>query len=211
MAYADPAFFANLAYAAPSERQQLINQHYSPQTYTVDSRFNDAEHFAVVHQPTGHVYSGHRGTASIDDLSADFSLATGRLTSSERYQRAFASEQALHQFYGSSNVTTVGHSLGGTLAETLARHHGNASIAFNPGTSPFVHDQGVSSLHQRVRAEGDWISSFGAANVTQTSKPTPVSSKFEHLRKQAGGFLPQSFAYSLYNAYSSHLLNQFLP
>jgi len=211
MSNPDAAFFANLAYAAPSERQSLINQRYASNEYTIDHRFNTDEHFAAVHKKHGHVYSGHRGTSNLDDLTTDVSLAVGNLTSTDRYKRSFNAEHAVHQFYGTQNVTSVGHSLGGTLAETLARHHGNSSIAYNPGTSPFIKDIPASQQHQRIRTEGDLISSFGSATTTQASKPTPVSDKQHRLEEKTGGYVPHAAAWKLYNAYSSHLLKQFLP
>ncbi len=210
--YGTEAFFAHLAYASPQDRQQMINNDLSSNDYSIDTSFNDDEHFIAVHNDTGHVISAFRGTSNLDDVGTDLALAVGNLTSTDRYQRDIQRARRVHSKYSDSHILSVGHSLGGTLAEQTSRELGHSSVVFNPGTSPFMEDQAVSQVHQRIRTSNDIVSAFGAATTTlQPTQSSPLQSKFSDLASYFGihstSYRP--VAERIHSSYLGHFLSQF--
>lgn len=65
----------------------------------------------------------HRGTAGFKDIITDmkFSLNKKAFKSSDRYQHSKRIQEEAHKKYGKHNTTTMGHSLGGALAENVGR------------------------------------------------------------------------------------------
>jgi putative lipase involved disintegration of autophagic bodies len=153
------AFFANLAYTPPDQRQVAINSS-DYNTYQVDPHFNDDEHF-VAHSGN-QVYSSHRGTSNVDDVKTDLSLATGKLNETDRYKRSYTKSLSVLRKHRRKNVTEVGHSLGGTLADQISRQTGRNSIVFNQGSSPFAAKHAANDQHQHIRTSTDVVSAFSA-------------------------------------------------
>jgi hypothetical protein len=203
---------SNIAYSDPSERQSLLNNATFSSDYRIDPDFNTAEHFAVLHAPSNTVYSAFRGTSNLDDAGTDLALLTGNLTSSARFHRDLDRSRHLHEKFAGHRIISTGHSLGGTIAETLSRHHGTKSIAFNPGTSPFANQPLPSADHQRHRIDGDFVSSFSPSTTTHPPAANPVQQLYEQQKTKLGfmgHFLAVPPALQVYNTFSNHSISQF--
>ena len=73
---------------------------------------------------TGKAYVVHRGTQDIQDVFTDARLFLGD-KSSERFKHSKRIQQEAMKKYGANNVTTLGHSLGGTIGEKVGRKSEN--------------------------------------------------------------------------------------
>lgn len=139
-AYDDVPFLASLAseaYKDPSQRQSLF---VHPLYGSVGLVANDQNFAMYQTNDAKHVYVSHRGTdlsqndKRWQDLVNDFYIAIDR---DEDLSRIHEADVALMR-YNSSNteITHVGHSLGGTIANQAAHRTNTNSVAFNPGSSP---------------------------------------------------------------------------
>ena len=65
----------------------------------------------------------HRGTAGMMDVLTDVKFALNRawFKKSKRYQQSQKIQKLAYDKYGKENTTTMGHSLGGALAESVGR------------------------------------------------------------------------------------------
>lgn len=204
------AFFSNLAYTAPDQRQAQINASvYS--NYQIDPRFNEARHFAAHDATTRHTIIGHRGTADLADVQTDIGLAAGRLRQTQRFTDAYNFSTDVANAYGPfSPITHVGHSLGGTLADTISRQLRHQSIAFNRGSSPFESAPPVTDRHQHYRTSQDFISSF--APTTSTIEAQNHYSFYNRIQDSLSSFgyrRPQRSVDSIFSAYFGHRLSNF--
>jgi hypothetical protein len=205
------AFFANLAYTDPSDREAQLKNAFEEQ-FDLDHDYSTDETFVAVERGGLHrVFIGHRGTANLEDVGTDFQLAFGNLRGSDRFRRAEALAQQAANDYADADIIQVGHSLGGTLADQISRDLGHRSITFNQGSSPFQHSE-VSQEHQHIRTENDPVSQFNDSTVTIQQKSDPIMDRWTHARDQLGplGFLlPNPTAIQTYEAFQSHLLKNF--
>ena len=160
------AFLMQLAYDTPDQRIQALESSEYSKDYFIDK--NDSDFFNIVsHDPLAYVYNIHRGTAGLDDVRTDLSLAMNRLEYTQRYQSSLErSHQSAAQHGKHRRVVEVGHSLGGTLAEDIGIRLGHESVAFNKGTTPFKTYEGVNrNRHQSYSRSGDAISQFDSTDT----------------------------------------------
>jgi putative lipase involved disintegration of autophagic bodies len=80
--------------------------------------------------------ASYRGTkmSNIDDLAADFDILQGK-RQHHRFSEAVQHAKRANQKY--KNLSTTGHSLGGTLALHVNKQLGLPARVYNPGSSPF--------------------------------------------------------------------------
>ena len=76
----------------------------------------------VYHNPkTGKSVVSHTGTNSLMDWIADYRYANGNLENTARYKHAKRIQDEAEKKYGSDNIMTTGHSLGGKLAVKVGK------------------------------------------------------------------------------------------
>lgn len=104
--------------------------------YVIDKELS-GQRVKVYHNPnTGKTIVSHRGTNSIQDVGTDIAMALG-YKKGKRFTHSKNIQNQVKAKYGSDNITTLGHSLGGTLAETVGNKSGNNEvITFNKGALP---------------------------------------------------------------------------
>lgn len=90
------------------------------------SVYNDAN--------TGKTYVAHRGTNSVKDWATDFAMALG-YEGGRRFQHSRNIQKQAEAKYGRGNIITVGHSLGGRLAEKVGKKSGEI-ITYNKAATP---------------------------------------------------------------------------
>jgi hypothetical protein len=106
--------------------------------YTIDPEYSD-DHAVTILRPDGSAIIGYRGTDpyNIFDIGADTLILFGshRQKSSiipyTRFQRSNDFYRTVSQNYDVKSVT--GHSLGGSIADYVARHNNLPAYIFNPG------------------------------------------------------------------------------
>ena len=92
----------------------------------------------------GKLYVGMRGSVtSADWFKTDVGILRGDLVGTDRYQRNKATIADACRVLGvsASKVVLSGHSLGGSLALTLAAEMGYRGVGFNAGVSPFTNNK----------------------------------------------------------------------
>ena len=100
----------------------------------------------------------HRGTktSSFSDLITDAQMAVG-YEKGKRFQHAKKVQSKAEKLYGRENVTTMGHSLGGRLAEKVG-HKSNKIITYNKAATPKSILKKTPAHQTDIRAKNDPVS-----------------------------------------------------
>ncbi len=208
---------AENSYQAPQDRQAHLDKRYGKGRFRVDSR-NNHDNYAAVHDThTNRVYHLHRGTSNSDDLGTDAHLAFGNLHNTSRYRTTEERVNQTHQQYANSDHTHIGHSLGGTLADTFARQHGDSSVAYNMGSSPFASKNAATEKNRHIRIGSDFVSQFQNSQGAEVHerKQDKLDQVVDKVSKPfLSGINPAAsfgigLAKSAYNTFQSHLLHNF--
>ena len=121
-----------------------------------------------VYHKDGHAIIVHRGTKGIHDVGTDAAyISTGY--KSKRFKHSKKIQKQAEKKY--KKTTTVGHSLGGTLAETSAIKRGksNKVITYNKIAIP-LRDK-PKALQRDIRTKNDFAS-IGAHRKTEVLNTT---------------------------------------
>jgi hypothetical protein len=126
---------------------------------------------------TGQTVVAHRGTASIQDVGTDLGLAVG--FRGKRFAHAKKVQKQAEKKYGTTQLDTVGHSLGGIVAEEVGKN----VITFNKA----VVDPTRRNLKNQtdVKTSDDPVSvlnrfSSNKAHVIPSQKFNPLNPFKEH-------------------------------
>lgn len=196
------------------DRNRILFEKYGDR-FQIDEQFNRDNYAAVYDRHHNRLYHLHRGTVNNDDLYTDSQLAIGRLSSTDRYRQTEALVNGAKLFYQGAQHTHIGHSLGGTLADTFARQgQGDTSVAFNMGSSPFAGTNPATEQHQHFRIGTDFVSRFADPSGTQVlpKKPNRLDTLLARLSNPFTSgihFQGAGLAHTLYNMYDSHFLKNF--
>lgn len=103
------------------------------------------------------VIVSHRGTASPQDVLTDVKMIFGNKTG-ERFKHGRNIQRQAEEKYGAENITTVGHSLGGTIAERVGKKSGKI-VTLNKPVTPFdIAYSKVSEKQQDIKTRKDPVS-----------------------------------------------------
>jgi len=156
--------------------QELLRASYNPKDkvagFELDNSISSATS-KVYHSPTQTVVA-HRGTKGLADWATDSVYAYGGIPyikSTPRYKSALKVQKSAEAKYGAKNVTTIGHSLGGLLAELVG---GNSKeiLTFNKATR--LGSNLKQDIQTDVSTTGDVVSSL---NPLQKNKQVVIDSK----------------------------------
>lgn len=100
----------------------------------------------------------HRGTKGIHDIGTDIKLGLG-LKNNARFKHSKKIQKKAEQKYGAGNITTLGHSLGGALAEVSAKKNSKI-ITFNKAAVPSTVNKKRGKNQTDIRSHGDIISAL---------------------------------------------------
>jgi len=182
-------YLATLSYMSPEEREKSLREkgHHHLKIHQ-----NKENYAGIYDQSTNKYYHLHRGTSNWEDVQTDFGLATGNLQGTSRYRDTEQNVNAGYNEYYGAEHTHVGHSLGGTLADSFAREHDDASVAFNMGTSPFAQKRTFTDKNQHVRIQGDAVSGFNSddGSTTMQGAASPMQQQLNQSREQLPDYLP---------------------
>ena len=98
----------------------------------------------------------HRGTSGIHDMITDAKLSLG-FNKSKRMSHAKKIQSRAEAKYGSGNTTTMGHSLGGHLAEKVA-HKDSDVVTLNKAALPKDMFKKIKSNQTDIRTKRDLVS-----------------------------------------------------
>lgn len=156
--------------------QELLRASYNPKDqvagFELDNSISSATS-KVYHSPTQTVVA-HRGTKGLADWATDSVYAYGGIPyikTTSRYKSALKVQKAAENKYGAKNVTTIGHSLGGLLAE-LVGGDSKEILTFNKATRPGSNIK--RDIQTDVSTTGDVVSSL---NPLQKNKQVVIESK----------------------------------
>ena len=119
--------------------------------YTLDKSLSGQRAKVFVDDETGQAYVAHRGTKGAQDYITDAKLMMG-IKDSKRLKHAQHVRQQAENKYGS--VDSIGHSLGGYVAENSGNKKGKV-ITFNKAS---IGDKNRNSNQTDIRTSNDIIS-----------------------------------------------------
>lgn len=102
--------------------------------YEVNNKLSGKRAQVYYNPATKEAIVSHRGTASLKDWATNTGMLFG-YEGGRRFQHAKKIQKRAEKLYGAENVTTVGHSLGGRIAEKVG---GNTKkvITYNKAATP---------------------------------------------------------------------------
>jgi esterase/lipase len=107
---------------------------------------------------SGEAITSHRGTSGVQDVFTDVKLSLGLLKNTARFKHAKKIQKAAEAKYGSENVTTVGHSLGGALTQNVGQN--TKAVTLNKAV-PLSSKRVTNKKQHDIRARFDPISAIG--------------------------------------------------
>jgi hypothetical protein len=119
---------------------------------------------------SGHTFVAHRGTASGKDILNDLALSVGLLKKTDRFKHAKKIQKQAEAKY--DNVTSVGHSLGGSITENVTK---GDRITLNKGVGLADIGKKISKKQQDIRASSDLVS--GLSITQHGNKPLILPSQ----------------------------------
>jgi predicted alpha/beta-fold hydrolase len=121
----------------------------------------------------------HRGSQGVRDwIKTNTAMAVG-YEGGKRFQHAKKIQNKAEKMYGAENVTTVGHSLGGRIAEKVGQKSSRV-ITYNKAVTPRSLLQPTSFHQTDIRTKQDVVSSLGkfqkkkGENLEINSSSNPV-------------------------------------
>jgi hypothetical protein len=129
---------------------------------------------------TGRTVVAHRGTASIQDVGTDLGLAVGYR--GKRFAHAKKVQKQAEKKYGTDNLETAGHSLGGIIAEEVGGNSRNVITMNKAVVNPFRRNL---TNQTDVKTSNDPVSvlnrfSGNKAHVIPSQKFNPLNPFKEH-------------------------------
>ncbi len=122
------AHIANQSYNDIGKREQHLGG------YELDKSFNSKKHAVYHNNQLGKTIISYRGTVPTDleDLYDDAHILRGTQASTDRYKRSEKLYDDVKSKY-KSQITSVGHSLGGNISEHIAKVKGGRAETYNTG------------------------------------------------------------------------------
>lgn len=114
--------------------------------------FNEAENKPVI---------VHRGTDSIQDVGTDIGLMFGHR--GKRFAHAKKMQKKAEKKYGTENMHTLGHSLGGIVAEEMGGKSKNI-ITLNKAVSPWEINRKTGKNQTDIKTSNDPVSMLNKFN-----------------------------------------------
>jgi hypothetical protein len=158
--------------------EKLLKASYDPKDNIGNKKLDkqlSGKRVSVYYNPkTKKSFVVHRGTASATDwiktnIPAFFGYEKGA-----RFKHAANIQRKAENKYGKENVTTLGHSLGGRIAEKVGKNS-NQVITYNKYTTPFSATQIERKNQIDIRVKNDvasYLSQYQRKRGVQVTLPT---------------------------------------
>jgi len=105
-----------------------------PIGFFIDEKLSGKRVSVLTNEDHSKNYVVHRGTASVKDWFTDLQMALG-YEGGNRFRHSAKIQRKAEKKYGKENIVTVGHSLGGRLAEKFGRDTSKV-VTFNKAVTP---------------------------------------------------------------------------
>jgi hypothetical protein len=130
---------------------------------------------------TGKATVIHRGTASMTDwFKTNLPMALG-YEGGSRFKHAKKIQKKAEKKYGAQNVVTMGHSLGGRIAEKVGKKS-SAIITYNKAATPKSILTKTPKKQQDIRTSGDLVSKLSVLQKHSTPTKTIRSSTINPIK-----------------------------
>ena len=156
--------YNKLAYAASQQTYELDNydnkyhKYLESQNYKLDEELSKDTRHKVYHNPESkHSIVAFKGTTSYDDILTDLESIGLNDYEHKDFKYAYNVYDKVKERYG-DNISTSGHSLGGSLADRVAAKNDKKAIVFNPGSGPLGFK--TSDKTQVYRKQDDQVSKY---------------------------------------------------
>jgi hypothetical protein len=144
--------------------RQILNLSYGEGETTrgmVKDKSLSGKRVTVLNDRNDHkTYVVHRGTTGLRDWFTDFEMALG-YEGGRRFKHSQKIQKKAEAKYGAQNIVTMGHSLGGRLAEKFGKNTSNI-VTFNKAVTPrSIVESIIKPLPKKqydVRTTGDVVS-----------------------------------------------------
>ena len=124
--------------------------------YTLDRELSNGNQQFYYNKSNGKLLNTIAGTHSIKDIGTDIWLAGGKLQNTSRFKEAERRLNSAKAKYKPKETNVIGHSLGGSIAQTLS------SKADNTTSLDSGYTIGQKTRGNSYRTQGDAVSLLGA-------------------------------------------------
>ena len=176
--------------AESAKLKHVLGMSYGVKTHDADlvkdKKLSGKRVTVVTDASTSKTYVVHRGTSGLKDWFTDFQMALG-YEDGKRFNHSKKIQKKAEEKYGSDNIVTMGHSLGGRLAEKYGKKSSNI-ITFNKAVTPrsilesYIHP--LSNKQFDIRTSRDPISAAsglqGRSNKIIQLKSQTINPLHEH-------------------------------
>lgn len=132
----------------------------SVENYQRDKSLSGKRVSVFYNKDTGKAVVAHRGSASATDwLKTNSAMAVG-YEGGSRFRHAKKIQKRAEKKYGSANTVTLGHSLGGRIAEKVGKNS-SQTITVNKAVTPKSLLQPTRATQVDIRSGGDLVSMLG--------------------------------------------------
>lgn len=174
--------------------KKVLKASYSGGKKNIDG-YEKNEHLSgkrvqVYHNPkTNKTIVSHRGSHGFKDwVKTDAAMALG-YEGGKRFKHSKRIQKKAEKEYGADTVTTVGHSLGGRIAEKVGKKSDHI-ITYNKAVTPKSMLQPTSFHQTDIRTKHDVVSSLGkfqkkrGHDITLNSNRNPIGAhNISHLKQ----------------------------
>lgn len=155
--------------------QELLKASYSydkkhpksVRNFVPDNSLSGERVQVYVNKNNGRVVVVHRGSADINDWITNWQMANG-YTGGARFKYSEKIQKLAESKYGKERITTIGHSLGAKLAETVGTNSREV-IAYNGPTTQYDLFTRQGKNVTKVRSSGDPVSALSPWRIHQPS------------------------------------------
>lgn len=150
---------------SPSEFNTFIEGSYSSNekaqelakkiNYSLDTELSTNEHKVFIDDADNDVIVSYTGTMKASDYVTDLLLANGLGEYTYRFENSQKVLDKVRSKYAQSHVMSIGHSLGGSLAEYVTA---DRKITLNKGSSIYDVNKVIPKNQIDIRNRGDYVS-----------------------------------------------------
>jgi hypothetical protein len=142
------------------ETKDLLNSSYNKKNkdygdYKIDKSLSGKRTKVYYNEKENKPVVVHRGTASIQDVGTDLSLMFGHR--GNRFKHARSVQKKAEKKYGTDQMVTLGHSLGGIVAEEVGGNSKNI-ITLNKAVTPWELNRKNGKNQTDIKTSNDPVS-----------------------------------------------------
>jgi hypothetical protein len=153
------------------ETKDLLNSSYNKKNkdygdYKIDKSLSGKRTKVYYNEKENKPVVVHRGTASIQDIGTDIGLAFGHR--GKRFNHAKKIQKKAEKKYGTENLHTLGHSLGGIVAEEVGGNSKNI-ITLNKAVTPLELNRKNGKNQTDIKTSNDPVSMLNKFSKNKAS------------------------------------------